>query len=96
MDFTPYIGSIVTVIIAILGFYGMITTRLTRMETKVDDMKDHIDAKVDDLKEQVEKHNHVVERTYGLERDLNTAFKRIDELKERDEKIEQRMEKLHE
>jgi len=96
VDFTPYIGSIVTVIIAILGFYGAITTRMTRMETKVDDMKDHIDAKVDDLKEQVEKHNRVVERTYGLERDLNTAFKRIDELKERDEKIEQRIEKLHE
>lgn len=95
MDVSPYIGSIVTVIIAILGFYGMITTRMTRMETKVDDMKDHIDAKVEDLKEQVEKHNNVVERTFGIERDLNTAFKRIDELKERDEKIEQKIEKLH-
>ena len=95
MDFSPYIGSIVTVIIAFLGLYGAITTRLARMETKVDDMKEHVDVKVDDLKEQVEKHNNVIERTYGLERDLNTAFKRIDELKDRDEKIEQRIEKLH-
>lgn len=85
MDITPYIGSIITVVIALLGFYGAITTRLTRLETKVDD-----------LAEQTHKHNNVVERTYKLESDMHTAYKRIDELKDRDEKIESRIEKLHE
>lgn len=85
MDITPYIGSIITVVIALLGFYGAITTRLTRLETKVDD-----------LAEQTHKHNNVVERTYKLESDMHTAYKRIDELKDRDEKIEARIEKLHE
>lgn len=85
MDISPYIGSIITVVIALLGFYGAITTRLTRLETKVDD-----------LAEQTHKHNNVVERTYKLESDMHTAYKRIDELKDRDEKIESRIEKLHE
>ncbi len=44
----------------------------------------------------MEKHNNVAERTAVLDRDMKTAFVRIDELKERDEKIEARIEKLHE
>lgn len=38
--------------------------------------------KVDDLKKQVEKHNNLVERMAVVERDLKTAFNRIDENKE--------------
>lgn len=38
--------------------------------------------KVDDLKKQVEKHNNLVERMAVAERDLKTAWKRIDELRE--------------
>lgn len=38
--------------------------------------------KVDDLKKQVEKHNNLVERMAVVERDLKTAFIRIDENKE--------------
>lgn len=37
--------------------------------------------KVDDLKKQVEKHNQLVERVAFVERDLKTAFVRIDENK---------------
>jgi outer membrane murein-binding lipoprotein Lpp len=84
VDISPYIGTIATVVIAFLGFYGAITARLTRMETKMDD-----------LASQVDKHNNVIERTFKLESDMNTAYKRIDELKARDEKIEERMEKFH-
>ena len=85
MDISPYIGSIITVIIALLGFYGAITTRLTRLETKVDE-----------LAEQTHKHNNVIERTYKLESDMSTCYKRVDELRDRDEKIEANIEKLHE
>ena len=38
--------------------------------------------KVDDLKAQVEKHNNLVERVAYVERDLKTAFNRIDEQRE--------------
>ena len=79
MDFSPYIGTIVTIIIAFLSFYGMMASRFSRMEEKVDN-----------LAKEVEKHNNVVERTAGLERDLNTAFKRIDELKEEDRRLDEK------
>lgn len=84
MDLTPYIGTIVTVVLAFVGFYGMVSTRLARTEQKIDDLADTVD-----------RHNQVVERTHKIEADLNTAFKRIDELKERDEKLEQKIEKFH-
>ena len=52
--------------------------RLTRLE-----------AKLDTLSTQVEKHNKVVERTFKLENDLNTAFNHIDVIRDdvRDIKI---------
>lgn len=84
MDISPYIGTIVTVVIAFGGTYAMMSSRLTKLETLIVD-----------LRRDVEKHNNVVERTHKIEADLHTAFKRIDELKEHDEKIEQKMEKLH-
>ena len=84
MDITPYIGSIVTVALAFVGFYGMVSTRLARTEQKIDDLAGTVD-----------KHNSVVERTAVNERDIKTAFNKIDELAERDEKLEAKMEKLH-
>ena len=71
MDITPYIGTIATVIIAMGGVYAAISSRLTRLETMIET-----------LTQTVEKHNKIVERTYKLESDMVTAFKRIDELKE--------------
>ena len=84
MDLTPYIGTIVTIVLAFVGFYGMVSTRLARTEQRIED-----------LVKEVEKHNNVIERTYGVERDLNTAFKRIDELKDADKKLEDKIEKFH-
>ena len=54
-----------------------VLNRLTRLETKMDLLTDD-----------VEKHNSLVERTYKTEADLRTAFKRIDEHRERIERIE--------
>lgn len=51
--------------------------RLTRLETKLDGLADTVD-----------KHNKVVERTFKLESDLNTAFKHIDRLREDIERVE--------
>lgn len=41
-----------------------------------------IGYKVDELKKQVEKHNSIIERTVVLERDMKTAFNRIEELRD--------------
>lgn len=70
MDFTPYIGTIVTVIIAFGGFYIAIVSRLTRLETLIET-----------LNKTVEKHNNVVERTYKLEQSVENIYHQIDELK---------------
>lgn len=38
--------------------------------------------KVDELKKQVEKHNNLIERTAVVERDLKTAFSKIDDIRD--------------
>lgn len=72
MDFTPYIGTIVTVIIAVGGFYIAIVSRLTRLETMIET-----------LNKTVEKHNNVMERTYKLEQDVGNLYQRYSELREK-------------
>lgn len=67
----------VSAIIAAFGCYVALTNRLTRLETMIDT-----------LTKTVEKHNQVVERTYVLERDLQTAWKRIDENREEIKELE--------
>lgn len=72
MDITPYIGTIVTVIIAVGSVYAAIASRLTRLETKIEA-----------LTQTTEKHNNVIERTYKLETDVSNIYHRLDELKEK-------------
>lgn len=73
MDITPYIGTIVTVIIAVGGFYIAIASRLTRLETLIDT-----------LTKTVDKHNHVVERTSKLEAEVENLYHRYDEIRKED------------
>lgn len=47
--------------------------------------------KIDELSKRVEKHNQIVERTYVLERDVKTAFSRVDELREDIRRIEDKI-----
>ena len=72
MDITPYLGTIVTVIIAVGGVYAAISSRLTRLETMIEA-----------LTQNVEKHNKVVERTFKLETEVENIYHRIDDLKEK-------------
>ncbi|MCF0173733.1 MAG: hypothetical protein HUJ95_00185 [Bacteroidales bacterium] len=39
--------------------------------------------RIEQLEKKQEKHNNIVERMYKVENDLNTAWHRIDELKEK-------------
>lgn len=71
MDITPYLGTIVTVIIAVGGVYAAISSRLTRLETMIET-----------LTKAVDKHNHVVERTLKLETEVDNIYHRIDDMKE--------------
>ena len=66
-----------TVVIAVGSVYAAISSRLTKLETLIVD-----------LRRDVEKHNQVVERTYNLEADMREAkteianlYHRYDDLK---------------
>lgn len=61
------ISPIVTAACAFLGSWFAFSTRLTRVETKVDR-----------LSEDVRKHNGVIERTYKLETEVENIKHQID------------------
>jgi len=84
VDITPYLGPIVTALIAFGATYAAFSARLTKLETMIVD-----------LRRDVEKHNQVVERTYVLETQMPTVWRRIDELREEDEKLNDKIDKLH-
>lgn len=71
MDITPYIGTIVTVVIAVGSVYAAISSRLTKLETLIED-----------LRRDVEKHNGVIERTYGLEADMKAVQVDVSHIKQ--------------
>lgn len=67
-----------TVIVAFISLLGTLTgSYFANSKTTA-----LLSYRMEQLEKKVEKHNQVVERTYKIERDLNTAFIRIDELKE--------------
>lgn len=70
MDITPYIGTIVTVIIAMGATYAAIASRLTKLETLIGE-----------LRRDVEKHNSIIERTYALEGDVKAIQIDVDNIK---------------
>ena len=67
----------VSAILAAFGCYVALTNRLTKLETMIEA-----------LTKTVEKHNQVVERTYILERDMQTAWRRIDEARDEIKELE--------
>ena len=73
MDITPYLGTIVTVVIAFGAVYGAVSSRLTRLETMIEA-----------LTKTVDKHNHVVERTSKLEAEVENLYHRYDEIRKED------------
>lgn len=71
IDISAVIGPALSALCAFGGSWLAFSTRLARVETKVDMLADN-----------VEKHNKVVERTYKLESDMDTMWHRHDELKD--------------
>lgn len=79
MEISQLLISILTVAGSVFAFWLGINNRLTRLETKMDE-----------LAKKVEKHNSIVERTYRLETEQETAWKRHDELSDRVKRLEER------
>ena len=73
----PIASGVISALVAAFGVYVAITNRLTKLETLIEE-----------LRKDVEKHNHVIERTFKMESDLNTAFKHIDEQRGRISRLE--------
>lgn len=73
----PIASGVISALVAAFGVYVAITNRLTKLETLIEE-----------LRKDVEKHNHVIERTFKMESDLNTAFKHIDEQRNRISRLE--------
>lgn len=81
MDITPYIGTIVTVIIAVGSVYAAISSRLTKLETLIEDNEKLTRIQIDDLRRNVEKYNNVKDRTYTLEGEVKAIKTEIDNMK---------------
>ena len=71
MDITPYVGTIVTVILAVGGVYAAIAQRLARLE-----------ALIENLATITAKHNNVIERVYKLETEVTNLYHRYDEVQD--------------
>ena len=89
MDITPYLGTIVTVIIAFGLFYGAVNARLARLEARIEDNQKLTQTEIINLRRDVEKHNNVVDRTTRLETEVCNLYNRYAELRDdvRDTKI---------
>lgn len=49
-----------------------------------------VKVKIEELEKKVDKHNQIVERTYKLESDVKTVFNKLDEERQRIERLEDR------
>lgn len=89
--FLPTIlSSLLGGLVVFAGSYMAMNTRLTRIETKLEDSAKSTDDKIDTLRADVEKHNNLVERMAIVERDMKTSFVRHDENRARIERLEQK------
>lgn len=70
---TSLIGIIPTIVVAIISIVSNNAV---------------IKVQIEELEKKVDKHNKIVERTYKLESDVETAFKRIDEERDRIKRLE--------
>lgn len=71
IELSAFIGPVISAICAFAGSYLAFSTRLTRVEEKVDGLRDDVN-----------KHNKVIERTYRLEERMDSALHSLDEVKD--------------
>ena len=88
MDWTPYIGTIVTVVIAVISGYVAVASRIAKLETRIEDNEKLTRIQIDNLRRDVEKHNNGMERIYELEQDTAVQEQRITANEARIKKLE--------
>lgn len=71
IELSAFIGPVFSAICAFAGSWFAFSTRLTRVEEKVDN-----------LTTSVNKHNEVIERTFKLEERMEGALHSLDDLKD--------------
>lgn len=81
MDWAPYIGTIVTVLIAVISGYVAVASRIAKLETRIEDNEKLTRIQIDDLRRDVEKYNNVKDRTYTLEGEVKAIRTEIDNMK---------------
>ena len=79
MDITPYLGSIITIVLAVVGVYAAFSTRITKLETLIEVMQKT-------LNENSEQNA----RIYKIESELKTVWLRIDSLKESIQELQEK------
>ena len=83
IDPNSLVAPVLTAILTGLGVYVGMSNQLAVIKTELKA-----------LTAQVEKHNSTVERTYKLESDTTTMWRRIDELREELERVEDKIDAL--
>ena len=84
LDINSLIAPAFTAMLTGLGVYVGMSNQVVAIRTELAN-----------LTKQVEKHNSTVERTYKLESDSSTMWRRIDELRKELERIEAKVDGIH-
>ena len=84
LDINSLIAPAFTAMLTGLGVYVGMSNQVVQIRTELAN-----------LTKQVEKHNSTVERTYKLESDSSTMWRRLDELRAEIERIEAKVDGIH-
>lgn len=84
LDINSLVAPAFTALLTGLGVYVGMSNQVVAIRTELAN-----------LTKQVEKHNSTVERTYKLESDSSTMWRRIDELRKELERIEAKVDGIH-
>jgi endonuclease III len=76
------VPSIIATIVSNNAHDKVADERMKNIEAKITENAKRSDERFQELSTRIEKHNHLVERMAVVERDVETAFVRIDELRD--------------
>ncbi len=83
LDLNTLVAPLVTALLTALGVWMSMSNQVTAIKVEISN-----------LTKQVEKHNSTVERTYKLESDTATMWRRIDELRQDVERVDNKVDAL--
>lgn len=83
VDLSVFIAPVFTALLTGLGVWVGMSNQVTAIKVEIKN-----------LTKQVEKHNSVVERTYKLETDTSTMWRRLDELRDEVKRVEDKLDAM--